>query len=77
MTFNLLTISSHDITPAQTAAVIALCSDVFEMAYSFYMNLGLDRVHVLGYEDGRLVAHALWLDRRLTAHGYNRYASQG
>jgi GNAT superfamily N-acetyltransferase len=65
MTFNLLTLSSHAITPAQTAAVIALCSEVFEMDYAFYMNLGLDRVHVLGYDDGRLVAHALWLDRPL------------
>lgn len=65
MTFNLLTLSSHTITPAQTADVIALCSEVFEMDYSFYINLGLDRVHVLGYDEGRLVAHALWLDRPL------------
>jgi len=65
MTLHLLTISSHAITPAQTAAVIALCSEVFEMDYSFYMTLGLDWTHVLGYDDGRLVAHALWLDRSL------------
>ncbi len=29
------------------------------------MNLCPVRTHVLGYADGRLVAHALWLDRPL------------
>ena len=29
------------------------------------MSLSLGRVHVLGYLDGLLVSHALWLDRRL------------
>ena len=63
MRFKLVTVSSNEITQAQTAEVIALCSDVFQMDYAFYMNLGLYRVHVLGYEDGYLVSHALWLER--------------
>lgn len=65
MSFELITVSSREITQAQIAAVIALCSDVFEMDYSFYMNLDLYRVHVLGYDDGHLVSHALWLERPL------------
>lgn len=61
----LLTVTSEAITPAQTAAVIALCSEAFELDYAFYMNLDLYRVHVLGYLGDQLVAHALWLERRL------------
>ena len=49
----------------QADGVIQLCSQVFQCDYSYYMNLPLDRVHVLGYIDGLLVSHALWLDRRL------------
>ena len=65
MSFELLTVSSSEVTQAQTDEVVALCSDVFRMDYSFYMNLGLYRVHVLGYVDGLLVSHALWLERQL------------
>ena len=44
---------------------VALCSEVFHLDYAFYMNLDLHRVHVLGHLGERLVAHALWLTRRL------------
>jgi len=33
MSFELVTVSSNEITQAQTDAVIALCSDVFQMDY--------------------------------------------
>jgi aminoglycoside 2'-N-acetyltransferase I len=52
-------------TPDQSKAVIALCSEVFELDYGFYMDLCPDRMHVLGYLGDQLVAHALWLDRPL------------
>ena len=39
--FELLTVSSGVMTPAQVGDVIALCSEVFETDYSFYMNLDL------------------------------------
>ncbi|MCX7669110.1 MAG: GNAT family N-acetyltransferase [Anaerolineae bacterium] len=52
-------------TSAQAAAVVALCSEVFEMDYGALLELFPARMHVLGYADGRLVAHALWLDRPL------------
>ena len=38
---------------------------MFRLDYAFYMNLDLHRVHVLGYAGERLVAHTLWLTRRL------------
>ena len=65
MALELLTVSSREMTPSQLNDVIQLCSQVFQCDYSYYMNLPLDRVHVLGYIDGLLVSHALWLDRRL------------
>ena len=65
MRYRLDTIPSSELTPAQAGEVIALCSEVFELDYSFFMDLCPDRVHVLGYVDGRLVSHALWLDRPL------------
>ncbi len=69
MSCRLLTIPSSAMTSDQSNAVIALCSEVFELDYAYYMNLCPDRVHVLGYVDSQLVAHALWLDRPLRA-GY-------
>ena len=68
--FELLTVSSGVMTPAQVGDVIALCSEVFETDYSFYMNLDLESSHVLGYTDGCLVAHALWLNRPLPRWGW-------
>lgn len=65
MALELLTVSSTEMKPSQISDVIQLCSQVFQCDYSYYMNLPLDRVHVLGYIDGLLVSHALWLDRRL------------
>jgi aminoglycoside 2'-N-acetyltransferase I len=63
--FELLTLHSSAMTPGQSDAVIALCSEVFELDYGFYMDLCPDRVHVMGYLDDQLVAHALWLNRPL------------
>lgn len=65
MAFELFTVSSSVMSSAQLDAVIALCSAVFELDYALYMRLCPDRTHVLGYGDGQLVAHALWLDRPL------------
>jgi len=59
------TIPSHALTSEQTAQTIELCSEVFRLDYAFYMNLDLPRVHVLGYAGEHMVAHALWLTRRL------------
>jgi aminoglycoside 2'-N-acetyltransferase I len=65
MTLELRVVPSTEMTQTQYDAVVALCSEVFRLDYAFYMNLSLYRVHVLGYLGERLVAHALWLTRRL------------
>ena len=65
MILKLLTIPSSEMTAAQADEVIALCSAVFRVDYAFYMNLGYERVHILGYVGPHLVSHALWLARRL------------
>jgi aminoglycoside 2'-N-acetyltransferase I len=65
MSLELTTVSSHEMTPAQLDAVIALCSEVFQLDYARYMDLCPERVHVLGYVEGSLAAHALWLERPL------------
>lgn len=69
MALQIFTISSHHMTQAQLEDVIALCSGVFKLDYRHYMNLSLDRVHVLCYAGDRLVSHALWLDRRMRIGG--------
>ncbi len=65
MPLELRMVSSSEMTQDQYDAVVALCSEVFRCDYAFYMNLDLHRVHILGYAGERLVAHALWLTRRL------------
>ena len=65
MTLDILIVPSNELTRAQSDQISALCSAVFRCDYAFYMNLDLPRVHVLGYVGERLVAHALWLTRRL------------
>ena len=62
---DICTIPLPALTSEQTTQIIELCSEVFQLDYAFYMNLDLPRVHVLGYAGERLVAHALWLTRRL------------
>ena len=62
---DLRVVSSTDMTAAQQAQVVDLCSTVFHIDYAYFMGLDLYRTHVLGYVGPRLVAHALWLERRL------------
>ena len=65
MPLELRTVPSTEMSQTQYDAVVALCSEVFHCDYTYYMNLDLHRVHVLGCVGERLVAHALWLTRRL------------
>lgn len=69
MALQLVTVSSDKIARPQLDAVIALCSEAFHIDYAYYMDLPLFRVHVLGYADGRLASHALWLERRMRIGG--------
>lgn len=65
MNLELITVTKDALAREQSDAVVALCSEVFHMDYSYYVNLESVQGYVLGYVDGKLVAHALWLARRL------------
>jgi aminoglycoside 2'-N-acetyltransferase I len=56
-------------TARQRADVIELCGGVFQLDYGYLLDLCPVRTHVLGYLDGQLASHALWLHRRLQTGG--------
>lgn len=62
---SLTVIRSADMPAAQIGEVAALCGSVFNCDYQYLLDLVPVRTHVLGYVDGRLVSHALWLDRSM------------
>lgn len=64
MTLTIMTVYSANLSCIQVAEVIALCGGVFDIDdYGHLLDLCPVRTHVLGYVEGQLVAHALWLDR--------------
>jgi aminoglycoside 2'-N-acetyltransferase I len=63
-----LTLSaSRDLSRADRAAVIDLCSRAFEMDFAPLFNTFNEPTHVLAKLDGVLVSHALWVSRWLQA----------
>lgn len=65
MSLDIFVIRSADLTDAQTGEIADLCGSIFNCNYRELMDLVPIRTHVLGYDGGRLVSHALWLDRPL------------
>jgi GNAT superfamily N-acetyltransferase len=65
MPLTLITVPSAQLTLVQTAALVDLCSRTFDLEYGVLLDTFPQRVHVLGYQADQLVAHALWLERRL------------
>ena len=61
----LFVIHTADLAPPQHAAVVSLCSAVFEVNYQDYLDNMGPGTHVLGYEARHLVSHALWVTRWL------------
>lgn len=51
--------------PAQRSAVKALCDEAYEMDFEPFLASFSGPVHVLAWEDGQLVSHALWVTRWL------------
>jgi GNAT superfamily N-acetyltransferase len=58
-------IPKDQLSDADTAAIIDLCSLAFEEDYTPYMQTFVDPMHVLARLDGKLVSHALWITRWL------------
>lgn len=54
-----------ELSNQQYAAVVELCSTVFEVNYQDFLDVIGPSTHVLCSEAGRLVSHAMWVSRRL------------
>lgn len=65
MTLEIKIIHKHELSPEIFQQTNALCSAAFEEDYTPYLNAFEDSLHLLGYENGRLVSHALWITRWL------------
>jgi aminoglycoside 2'-N-acetyltransferase I len=65
MALEIRILTSGEMTDAEAEAIANLCGPIFNCNYRELMDLVPVRTHVVGYEGGKLVAHALWLDRPL------------
>jgi aminoglycoside 2'-N-acetyltransferase I len=66
-TLTLAAIEGRDLSGADRAAVIDLCSRAFETDFAALFNTFHEPTHVLAKLDGVLVSHALWVTRWLQA----------
>lgn len=62
-------IARKDLTARQHAEITALCSRAYGEDFSSVLPLFEQPTHILGYANGDLVSHALWITRSLEADG--------
>jgi aminoglycoside 2'-N-acetyltransferase I len=60
-------IKGKDLPSDEQKTIIALCNRAFEEELDALFSAFADSTHVLGYLDGMLVSHALWVTRWLRA----------
>jgi len=60
-------IKGKDLSSDERKAIIAFCTRAFEEDFEALFSAFGDTTHVLGYQAGMLVSHALWLTRWLQA----------
>src|SRR2546426_4735939 len=69
----LAVIATAKLDRATREAIVALCNSAFahRLDHDFTNLFGLvtDSMHILGFENNSLVAHACWAERRLQAEG--------
>jgi aminoglycoside 2'-N-acetyltransferase I len=58
-------VRSDSLSDIDRRTLISLCSRAFEEELEPLFNTFVDATHVLGYWDGSLVSHALWITRSL------------
>lgn len=58
-------VESSAISPAVLDETRALRAEAYDEDFSQYFAKSAPAVHPLGWEDGRLVAHAMWITREL------------
>src|SRR5215213_9888678 len=62
-------IARKDLTAHQHAEITALCSRDYGEDFSSVLPLFDQPTHILGYANGDLVSHALWITRPLETDG--------
>jgi aminoglycoside 2'-N-acetyltransferase I len=58
-------VKAEDLSAADRAAVLALCSQAYECDFEPFLRTLGDATHVLGRQAGMLVSHAAWVTRWL------------
>ena len=68
-----ITVVAHaSLSTELRAEVLALCSQAYDEDFAAYFELLRDGVHVLARCEGRVVCHAAWVERELTAERLGR-----
>ncbi len=62
-------VAGKDLTPEEREGVIALCNLAYDEDMGSIIDQFVDPVHVLGFYQGILVCHALWITRYLQQEG--------
>lgn len=65
MTLRIAVLPRARVGAIDRAQIEALCSAAFEVRYGDFLEAFGATTHVLGWDDGLLVAHALWITRTL------------
>jgi GNAT superfamily N-acetyltransferase len=63
LTFEIL--QTNELTPDQLALVVALCSRAYDEELTPLFSSFVDPTHILAFQDGVLVSHAMWVTRWL------------
>jgi len=67
VTLQIELIKGKDLSSDEQQAIIKFCSRAFEKELDSLFRAFVYPTHVLGYQAGTLVSHALWVTRRLRA----------
>lgn len=62
-------IPKNQLSQATYVEIVSLCSQAIEEDYDPYLTSFDDSVHFLGFLDGKIVSHALWITRWLQIDG--------
>jgi aminoglycoside 2'-N-acetyltransferase I len=65
--FNIQVVHSKLISETSKKEIILLCNRAYEQDLESLLETFVDATHILGYFDGALVSHALWVTRSLQA----------
>jgi aminoglycoside 2'-N-acetyltransferase I len=63
--FGIKVIKGKDLSSDEQKAIIAFCNRAFEEELEGWFTTFADSTHVLGYQAGVLISHALWVTRWL------------